>query len=68
MYHPRPVVFCSKGRAGQNRNVWSGLPSYVSEFCADCGQGVQLPDGTFVFLVPEQYKRVLEYLSCYGIR
>lgn len=49
-----PVVFCYKGRAGHT-NVWSGLPSYVSEFCTDCGQGAQLADGTFVFIVTVRF-------------
>ena len=48
-----PVVFCSLGR-GPRSNVWSGLPHFASEFCTDCGQGVQLADGSFVFIVAVQ--------------
>ncbi len=47
-----PVVFCSLGRP--RPNVWSGLPHFASEFCTDCGQGVQLPDGSFVYIVVVQ--------------
>ena len=50
-----PDVFCFKGRGPGHTNVWSGLPHYVSEFCTDCGQGVQLADGTFVFIVTVRF-------------
>ena len=49
-----PFVVCFKGRQGRT-NSWSGLPSYVSEFCTDCGQGLQLADGTFVFIVTVRF-------------
>ena len=31
--------------------TWTGLPSPVSEFCTSCGRGVQLKNGSYVYIV-----------------
>ena len=49
-----PQVFCRAGRPGKV-NVWSGLPATASEFCVDCGQGAQLADGSYVFIVAVRF-------------
>jgi len=46
-----PVVFCGKREEDVAVQTWSGLPITASEFCIGCGNGVQLADGSFLWLV-----------------
>ena len=48
-----PVREFAYGRS-RGANSWS-VPQPVSFFCTTCGGGVQLPDGSYVFLVALQY-------------
>lgn len=43
------MLHSTLGRPRPNR--WIGLPAPVSEFCTSCGGGVQLRDGSYVYLV-----------------
>jgi hypothetical protein len=48
-----PVVYCGE-REGIAVQTWSGLPIVASEFCIGCGNGLQLPDGSFVWIMVVQ--------------
>ena len=49
-----PQALKSVGR--KSPNVWSGLPhGGVTEMCTSCGSGIQLADGSFVYLVVVQF-------------
>ena len=49
-----PVVFCGEREASVAVQTWSGLPITASEFCIGCGNGVQLADGSFLWIMVVQ--------------
>lgn len=48
-----PVARRGVGRA--QPNTWGGLPTAVAELCTECGGGVQLLDGSYIFLAVVQF-------------